>query len=373
MRTDSIGLYVHIPFCVRKCNYCDFCSFPYVNIKSPDLYIDALVREIASYKEKNLCVDTVFFGGGTPSLLSGENFAKIMSAVKSTFTLTADAEITMEVNPGTITSDNAKEYIACGVNRFSIGLQSIHKNELKILGRIHSYQEFLDSYNLLRSLGAANISVDLMYGIPEQTRDSFAESVRCVRALSPEHISVYGLILEEGTDLWNRRDSLNIPTEDTECDMYFDALSLLSDAGYEHYEISNYAIPTKRSRHNMRYWKDEEYIGVGVAAYSYFCGERYGNTTDMDKYVRGDTCDGTMREVIDLDARAYEYVMLALRISDGISLNDYKTRFGVDFISGREGEIARLVDLGYAVLDSDRFYLTDKGMYVSNTIICSLV
>ena len=373
MRADTIGLYVHIPFCVRKCNYCDFCSFPYASIRNPLSYIDALCDEIRSYSNKHICIDTVFFGGGTPSLLSTEYAERIFCAIKDSFIVSEDAEITMEINPGTLTEEKARGYIALGVNRFSIGLQTIHDKELKKLGRIHLYSDFLDSYKLLRSFGATNISVDLMYGIPDQTRESFLESVRCVCELAPEHISVYGLILEEGTDFWNRKDALNVPSEDEECDMYFDALSILTKYGYEHYEISNYAMPNKRSRHNMKYWRAEEYIGVGLAAHSYYNGERYGNTTSMERYILGNRVDNDTRESVGIDVRMYEYVMLALRLSDGFSLDEYKTLFGADFPDGREDEVERLIKLGYARIENGRFFLTDKGLYVSNSIICSLV
>ena len=373
MRADGIGLYVHIPFCVRKCNYCDFCSFKYDTIADPDAYVNALCDEILTYKDRKISADTVFFGGGTPSLLSGVQFGKIFDALRLAFDISPDAEITMEINPGTITRDKAIAYAACGVNRFSIGTQSIHENELKNLGRIHLYDDFLNSYNMLRSIGINNISVDLMYGIPDQTRKSFTETVRTIADLAPEHISVYGLILEEGTNLWRRKDELVLPDEDTECDMYFDAVSILGERGYEHYEISNYAIPGMRSRHNLKYWKNSEYIGVGLSAYSYFDGSRYGNTSNFDAYLGGAWRDSDRRDVIDASTKAYEYVMLALRLSDGFSLAEYRDRFGTDFLSGRESEINKLISLGFAEITDGRFRLTDRGLYVSNSIICSLI
>lgn len=371
MKTDFLGLYVHIPFCVKKCAYCDFCSFPPDKFTDREKYVEALCDEILEYKAQGIALDTVFFGGGTPSLLTPSEFGKIFDAIEESFKISPDAEITMEANPKTLTRENAISYISRGVNRFSLGLQSIHQNELKILGRIHLYSDFVDSYNLLRDLEIKNINVDLMYGIPEQTQASFSDTLTTVSALKPEHISLYSLILEEGTPLYSMRDSITFPDEDCDCDMYFSAVNMLSSLGYRHYEISNYAISGKESRHNLKYWHDEEYIGVGLSAYSYFNGGRYGNTDNMESYLKGER--KTSSEQIDVSSEAYEYVMLSLRLADGFSLDEYKSRFSEDFIESRRDAIKQLIDNGYAEIRDGNLSLTDRGMYVSNAILTELI
>ena len=373
MKTKSYGLYVHIPFCLKKCAYCDFCSFINADFPQKAEYIDALCDEIDSYAGKGIVLDTVFFGGGTPSLLSGGEFQKIVSHIRSAFSLSDDTEFTIESNPKTINAENLGEYIKAGVNRISIGLQSVNENELSSLGRIHNYSEFLESYNLARKVGVKNINVDLMYGIPEQTKKSFFETLEKVVALSPEHISVYGLILEEGTPLYKNASSYRMPSEDEECDMYYLAADYLGKAGYSHYEISNYAKAGYECRHNLKYWHCDEYIGVGLSAYSYFEGKRYGNTTDRYAYLLADGGITIYEEPVTDEALAYEYVMLGLRLAEGFSLNQYKERFKSDFLCGREEIIKRFVDAGYLLVDGDRMFLTEQGFYVSNSIINALI
>ena len=372
MRTDSIGLYVHVPFCVKKCNYCDFCSYPIESIGSRDAYIESLCREIEAYKGQEIRANTLFFGGGTPSLLTPEQFDKIVRSIKESFTFDKNIEFTVEANPVTLNCDNLSAYIAGGVNRISIGLQSVHNNELKILGRIHSYEDFLASYRLVRDFGINNVNVDIMYGLPEQTVESFSDTLRTISALSPEHISVYGLILEEGTPFYNFKGTLTFPSEDEECDMYYTAASMLRELGYSHYEISNYSKSGYESRHNLNYWRDGEYLGFGVAAYSYYNGMRFGNCSDINEYLRSDS-SVAYSERIDEVARRYEYAMLALRLSEGICLSDYRDKFGIDFLKGREMKISELERLGYLVVDVDRLYLTEKGFYVSNLILSELL
>lgn len=373
MKAKAIGLYVHFPFCVRKCNYCDFCSFDNLTESDRLRYIDALCEEIEGYAERNITLDTIFFGGGTPSLMDVDSIRRVFSSIRRSFTIADDTEITVEANPKTLNTRKLSAYRDLGVNRISMGLQSIHENELKILGRIHNYPEFLETYKMVRECGIDNVNIDLMYGIPEQTKDSFSDTIRTVIALRPEHVSLYGLILEEGTPLFDRRDSLRFPSEDDECDMYLAALESLKECGYEHYEISNYAISGRRSRHNMKYWNTEEYIGVGLAAYSYLDGKRYSNTADFTEYVSGVTTSLETVESVEVTDMAYEYVMLGLRLSDGISLSEYRERFGEDFYAARRAYIDELIKLGYATLSGDRLALTDRGMYVSNTILNELI
>ncbi len=372
MKTDYIGLYVHVPFCVKKCNYCDFCSFSGVADDTRRSYIEKLCKEIRSYKKKNVKIDTVFFGGGTPTLLTKEDFEKILSSIKESFYLHPDVEITVEANPGTADYEKLKELVSLGVNRFSVGLQSIHENELKSLGRIHSYEDFLIMYFNLRKLGINNVNVDLMYGIPEQTIATFSQTLKEITNLHPEHLSVYGLILEEGTPFYEKKGSLPLPDEDLECDMYDLACKYLSKMGYTHYEISNYAIPGYTSRHNLKYWRCKEYIGVGVSAYSYFEGVRFGNVKNLTEYINNENLV-LQNDVIDEDSNKYEYAMLALRLSEGISLADYTEKFAEDFLEGREDIISKLSSGGYISIIDGRLALTEKGFYISNYIITELL
>ena len=373
MTTKPIGLYVHIPFCVRKCNYCDFCSFPINNVSFRDEYISALCREIERYNGRNLSLDSIFFGGGTPSLLTADEMSRIVSAIKNSFIILEDTEFTLEVNPGTFDVEKLGAFVSLGVNRLSIGLQSIHENEMKILGRIHSFDDFEKAYHSARSLGISNINVDLMYGIPEQTMESFESTLKKIIGFSPEHISLYGLILEEGTPFYTKKESLLLPSEDSECDMYYLAARLLHENGYRHYEISNYAKEGRSSRHNMKYWRCDEYIGVGLSAYSYFEGKRYGNTDIAEEYLSENYPGYSYLENVDMTSQAYEFVMLGLRTADGISLIEYKDKFGSDFLVNRENLIKKLVDDGYAMLKEGRLFLSEKGFYVSNSILTELI
>ena len=370
MTTDKLGLYVHIPYCVRKCNYCDFCSLPRGVIGVPDEYVERLCSEIESYHGRvTEPLDTVYFGGGTPSLLSAVQMEKIFSSIRKSFVISVNAEITFEANPGTLTREKAEAFYSLGFNRVSIGLQSIHEKEMKKLGRIHTYEDFLLCYRALREVGFDNVSVDLMYGIPYQTKESFAESVRSVVALSPEHISAYGLMIEEGTPFYNESD-LPLPTLDEECDMYDIARGILAEAGYEHYEISNYAKVGRRSRHNSLYWHLSEYIGVGAAAHSFFDGKRFFNTDSVEEYITGAPVEFIGESDVDLE---YEYAMLALRLKEGLSLCEYEARFGKSFLSGKESVIARLSDEGLLTLSDGRIALTERGFYLSNAILVEIL
>ena len=372
MTTKRIGLYVHIPFCVSKCNYCDFCSLGGAYDRYIEAYVDALLAEAEAYKrEPKIALRTLYFGGGTPSLLSPDMLGKILEGLRNVFDFDDLFEFTLEANPGTLTREGAVGFKELGVNRISLGLQSIHENELKKLGRIHSFEDFLLSYKMLREAGFDNIGVDLMYGIPEQTIESFEKTLSRVIAISPEHISAYGLIIEEGTPFFEKVDSLPLPDEDTECDMYNLACSMLRDAGYHHYEISNYSRPGYRSAHNLVYWQMGEYIGLGAAAYSYLDGERYGNPRSLSAYLDGVRKNDV--DVVDAECEESEYIMMRLRISDGIDLAEYLNKFGKNFITGREELLSAYEGAGYLTVDDERVALTERGFYISNTLICDLL
>ena len=370
MTTDRLGLYLHIPYCVRKCNYCDFCSLPSGCAGVPDEYVVRLCKEIESYAGKaGVPLDTVYFGGGTPSLLQPLQMREIFTAIRKAFVVSEGAEITFEANPGTLTKDKAEAFYELGFNRVSIGLQSIHEKEMKKLGRIHTYEQFLSCFRTLREVGFDNISVDLMYGIPYQTKESFEQSVRALIELSPEHISAYGLMIEEGTPFF-KEENLPLPSLDDECDMYALATEILGANGYEHYEISNYAKAGKRSRHNCLYWHLGEYIGVGAAAHSFFGGKRFFNAESVEDYLAATPSETVVDEESDL---SYEYAMLGLRLKEGISLDEYETRFARSFTEGKEELIDRLVKEGLMTLDGTRIALTERGFYLSNSILVEIL
>lgn len=371
MKTDGrTGLYVHTPFCIRKCKYCDFAS----SVPNEDFraaYIERLLGEIRSYRDKNVLLDTVFFGGGTPSLLNARELYMIMDAIRSSFRLSPIAEITAEVNPGTIDEQKLGAFLSEGFNRFSIGLQSIHENELKKLGRIHNFEDFLTAYKMMRENGVGNISVDLMFGIPEQSVKSFEQTLSAIKELSPEHISAYGLIIEEGTPFYNERDNLRLPTEEDEREMYFLASSVLSESGYSHYEISNFAKSGFECKHNLKYWNLDDYIGVGLAAHSYFGGAHFSNPRDQGAYLSGVK---DVEDALSLDEVAFEYAMLRLRTSAGISFTEYKKRIGSDFLTKERKERADFYKArGLLLCNEKRLALTTEGFYLSNTIISDLL
>lgn len=337
-------------------------------------YVDALIDEISEYStEEKISLDTVFFGGGTPSVISSASFERIVNAIRKSFNILPSTEFTVEANPKTLTQEKLSLYTRLGVNRISLGLQSIHENELKILGRIHSFEEFLESYNLCLEHGISNVNVDLMYAIPEQTVDTFIDTIRKIISLSPTHISAYSLILEEGTCLYKRKDALTFPPEDEECEMYYRAADILRDAGYIHYEISNYALKGYECRHNLKYWQNKEYIGLGLAAHSYLDKKRYSNPVSFSEYFSKNRKEYRQTESIDISTNAYEYVMTHLRLSQGFSLLDYERKFGASFVSGKESLLSDLEKSGYLKHESGRISLTEKGFYVSNTIISELI
>ena len=373
------GLYIHVPFCLSKCAYCDFCSFTHFDEGLIDSYVDALIREILEYKrEERISVDTVFIGGGTPSILTPLQLEKITVAINHTFDLSGLSEFTVEVNPRTADKEKLSAYRSLGVNRISIGLQSIHENELKILGRDQSFDDFLAVYHSAREVGFENISVDIIYGIPSQTIESLKETLNRVVDLSPEHISLYSLILEEGTPIFERMDSLDIPDDDIVYDMYSLVNSTLSQSGYTHYEISNYAKQGFSSCHNTKYWKLDDYIGVGLSAHSFLGGERFYNPADrfdittLFRYIDGEL-PRIYEEKPTRENTLSEFVMLGLRTSFGISLAEFKERFGEDFVSSRKREIDGFINNGLAKISDERFYLTEQGMFVSNSIILELL
>lgn len=369
---QKLGVYIHIPFCLRKCYYCDFCSFPDGDGEKMRQYAEELCRRIENSKElRGREVDTLYFGGGTPTILPVGLFSLIMDSVRRTAILTENAEVTAECNPATADLEYLRVLRTLGVNRLSIGLQSVHEKELKALGRAHSFEDFKTTYGQARAAGYENISADLMYGIPHQTSESFEESIRALASLSPEHISAYGLKVEKGTAFYKMGDSLKLPEEDEECQMYLSMCQSLSELGYKKYEISNFSKKGFESRHNLKYWRGEEYLGFGLAAHSYFDGERFGNSRDMKGFLSGKNIE-CERTALDGQDRFNEYIMLSMRLTEGLCLSEFKRWAKKDFYEyfpfARE-----LVKKGYLTESGEHVAFTDRGALVSNTILTDML
>lgn len=360
----ELEIYIHIPFCVQKCAYCDFLSAP-ADAAVREQYIEALKEEICQQKSfgSEYKVLSIFIGGGTPSILEGSQIAGILKEIRNYFAVEAEAEITIECNPGTLSEDKLSCYKKSGINRLSLGLQSADNQELKLLGRIHTYEEFLEGFSLARKLGFGNLNVDLMSALPGQTRDSWQETLRRVTALNPEHISAYSLIIEEGTPFYERykpggREEYLLPDEDMERQMYYDTGEILGAAGYERYEISNYAKPGFTCRHNLGYWERREYLGLGLGASSLIKGVRYHNHRKLSAYLKGDY---THEEVQKLTRREVqeETMFLGLRKTEGVLLTE-------ELLEVYKGTLQRLQKKGLLLWEGGRVRLTDLGIDVSN-------
>ena len=369
---EKLGLYIHVPFCLKKCLYCDFCSFPTYTEELMDGYVKRLNSDIERYSRGfGGVVDTIYFGGGTPTLLKERHFDSIFEAISKNYTVDRGAEISCECNPATVDREYLKSIRDVGINRLSIGLQSANDGELRALGRAHSFADFVKTYEDARAAGFDNLSLDLMYGIPEQTLESFGSTLAKVREIAPEHISAYALKIEDGTPFGKIKETLSLPDEDAECDMYALCNGTLAAGGYQRYEISNFARPGFESRHNIKYWQGDDYLGFGVAAHSYFKGERFANSRDIAAYVRGDDITEE-RRAIPKKEQMTEHVMLRMRMSDGICRSNFKARFGVS-LEEFCGELSRYVNLGFMTDDGERVAFTERGIFVSNTILSDIL
>ncbi len=369
--TDKAGVYIHVPFCLSKCHYCDFCSRTRADDETKSLYVKRLCEEISKTAREmgasKKRADTVYFGGGTPTLLSPRQFGEILDVVDESFGIEKNAEITSETNPKTAELEKLLQMRSLGINRLSIGMQSVHNRELQMLGRIHSHADFLRSFEDARRAGFDNISADLMYGIPLQTKESFEISIKTLASLAPEHISSYCLTVEDGTNFGKRRDSLDLPDDDRVSDMYANMTDILSGYGYKKYEISNFAYNGQVSRHNLKYWKRDDYLGFGPAAHSFSCGVRYSNSRDVEGYLRGDDIRDSY-EVIEKNEAADEYVMLGMRLAEGINILEFESLFNMDFMSSY-GNAFKRFSPEYIYIDEKVCRFTDKGMFVSNYIL----
>ena len=365
------GLYIHIPFCRSKCKYCDFASFSGKE-DIMDSYVSALCDEIRSYK--GLEFDTVYIGGGTPTTLSQENLKKVFDAVYENFNICANSEITIEANPATVTYDLALFLKKNGVNRVSMGGQSFVDKELLHIGRCHSANDILTTYNTLIKSGIDNINIDLMYALPEQTMEALEESISKILSLNPKHISCYGLKIEEGTPFYKMLCDGKISEKDDEefSKMYYHISEKLTSSGYEHYEISNFSKPAYYSRHNSKYWECEEYLGVGLGASSYLHGERWDNTRDFKEYFRGDIKKDAC--VIDRDEQMSEFIILGLRmLKTGVDLTEFKNKFGVDIMDVYGVEIDKNIKLKLIEKSGDRLRLTPDAYCISNLVMSDFI
>ena len=361
----SLGLYLHIPFCVKKCDYCDFYSV--TDTALMDAYTDALVREIRLYGEKaaGYVTDTVYLGGGTPSYLGEARLCRILRAVRVHFSLAENAEITIECNPESTDRRLLEALLSSGANRLSFGVQAAHDDELRRIGRIHDFKKANNAVLLARSCGFHNISLDLMYGLPGQTQEMFLDSLSQCLALEPTHLSCYGLKLEPTTKMG--RENPTLPDDDAQADTYLAMCGELRRHGFEHYEISNFALPGFRSRHNSKYWDLSEYIGLGPGAHSLFDGRRFAFPRDITAFIDGTAAVRNEEEVPDFE-RQNEYLMLRLRTSDGVDLRDLEKRYHVD-LAPYEAVFRALAKPGLTEQNGTRWHLTDAGFLVSNSII----
>lgn len=373
MRRD-LELYIHIPFCVKKCAYCDFLSGP-ADEETMEYYVRALIREIESIEsmKEMYRVITVFVGGGTPSVLGGEQIERIFAALREKFAMESVREVTIEANPGTVTREKLKAYRRAGINRISFGLQSANNGELKQLGRIHTYEEFLESYMLAREEGFDNINIDLISAIPNQTVESWKSTVDRILKLQPEHISAYSLIVEEGTPFekmygedGNRKEEL--PSEEEERVIYQKTKKWLQEAGYERYEISNYAKKGYACRHNLGYWERKEYLGLGLGASSLIQNVRFQNTSEMKIYLQcADNKEKRIenREVLTKEEELEETIFLGLRKMDGISKKE------VDFFCGEQ--IEKMICQGFLEEKDGKIRLTERGIDISNYVFAEIL
>lgn len=374
IEASPMELYIHIPFCIRKCDYCDFLSGPSDPGKRA-AYVQALLKEIQAVKEgRGRSVSSIFIGGGTPSVLDERLLGDILREIRNRFKMEEDVEITIEVNPGTANIGKLQAYREMGINRLSIGLQSPEDRELKILGRIHNYGQFLETYQEARTVGFDNINIDLMSAIPDQTYEGWVKNLRTVAELEPEHISAYSLIVEEGTPFAARK--LNLPDEDTEYNMYEATAQILKKYGFEQYEISNYARKGRECRHNVGYWTRQDYLGFGLGASSLYGKERFANTADMKKYLENSRNPEKIREKepsLTREDEMAEVMFLGLRMTKGILKADFQRCFGCT-IESVYGEVLEKYESMELLLEKDgRIFLSREGIHVSNSIMAEFL
>ena len=373
----DIGIYVHIPFCKKKCEYCDFLSFEN-NYDLINHYIEALIVEIEQESKKiskqEYEITTIYIRGGTPSFIDSKYIINILEKIKQNFNLN-NSEITIEVNPGTVDENKLKMYFENGINRVSIGLQETDNKLLKMLGRIHGVEEFLNTYNLARKVGFKNINVDLMIGLPNQTIFNIEKSLEKIIELNPEHISVYSLILEDYTKLNDRiiNKELELPSESLERKMYWRVKEELEKNTYNQYEISNFSKKGFESKHNVNCWEQKEYIGFGLAAHSYFNNIRYSNTENIEEYIKNAGKYKIMQEKQTREETMKEYMLLGLRKIEGVSISEFEQKFRIHPLFYFRFEINKLEEQDLIEVDLDNIKLTKKGLDLANQVFQEFV
>lgn len=370
----EISLYIHIPFCISKCYYCDFSSFSNMNHRVDD-YINSLINELNLYKErlKEYSIKTIFIGGGTPSSIAPKHIYNILQFIHKNFNTDKLIEVTIEANPGTLDKEKVKLYKEAGINRVSMGVQTLDNELLKSIGRIHDVEDFYRSYETLRKGDIKNINVDLIFGLPNQTIDNVISSLEKVIELGVEHISYYGLILEEGTRLHKlyKEGKLSLPDEDTERLMYHKATEYLISHGYNHYEISNYALPNFECKHNLVYWDVEPYLGVGLSSHSNMENKRFFNTSNINIYIENlnkKVIPIENEEIIDKDTEIEEFCILGLRKISGIDKTQFKNRFGIEIEKIYQDTIDKHIKNGLILNDDNYIRLTKQGLDLSNLV-----
>lgn len=376
MTNHNISIYLHIPFCIKKCNYCNFYSVPYKS----DLvskYIACLKKEIELFPQKrDITVNTIYFGGGTPSLLSFSHLFKIITAIRDKFTIVESPEVTLEANPITVTKTAVKNWKICGINRISLGAQSFHNSELKILGRLHSEKEIYSAVKTIREYCTENVSLDLMYGIPFQTKQSWITSLKKAISLKPKHISSYCLSIEKGTYLADKQDEYTFPDENLQSEMYYQLINILKKNKFCQYEISNFAQTGFESKHNLTYWNGEEYLGFGPASHSFYNMKRYSNFADLNKYFEYiDNKKLPIENSKIISAREFisDKIILGLRLNKGICLSEFKKKYNFDIEKRYEDVLKKFLSSEYLTIQNDRLKLTSKALFVSNSILSEFV
>lgn len=378
MKKEELGIYIHIPFCKKKCYYCDFIS--YCN-KSEfvDDYIKCLKNEIINFAQRHkdiYDITTIYIGGGTPSFIEEKHIKDIIDTIDENLVKIKDIkEITIEVNPGTITKQKLEQYKSSGINRISIGLQSTNNKLLEEIGRIHNFDEFLETYNMARKVGFKNINVDLMLGLPNQTINDLSDSINEIIKLNPEHISIYSLILEENTVLYNlvEEGKLTLPTDELERNMYWYVKNKLELNNYNHYEISNFAKEGYESKHNCNCWEQKQYVGFGTSAHSYLKDKRFSNTENLEQYINNIENNNIQKNYIihenqDIEDKKKEYMLLGLRKIEGVSIQKFKNKFKDNPIYLFRNELQKLIEEGLLEIDGDNIRLTNKGLDLANIV-----
>lgn len=375
----DIGIYIHIPFCQSKCYYCDFCSFPNM-LDNAENYISFLKKEIDIYEGelRDYNVSTIFIGGGTPTAIEGRFIYEIIEYIYKKMNANRVGEITIEANPKTLDPKKLQIYKKAGINRISIGVQSMNDIMLKKIGRIHTVEDFISTYKLIRKYGFNNVSFDLMFNLPEQTLEESIRTLGLAMELEPEHISYYSLKIEEGTPFYNKyvNKQITLPHEDVERDMYHKAIELFEHKGYYHYEISNFAKKGYESRHNLIYWKSEPYIGLGLSAHSYFNNYRYSNTEDMDFYfeqLSNRRLAIEEKEFIEKDMEMAEYLILGLRLISGINCNSFNNRFSININKVYGKTINKFIREGLLEKNEENIRLTKKGLDICNIVFMEIL